>query len=96
MKYLILIAILLLSGCATAPVTKPEIRYVDKVVTSCPAPPVVSQPRLLVSTLTDADKLDAGKVAQYYNADIETLLGLIDQYTKILKKYEDLTPKELK
>ncbi len=86
--------LIMLGGCSTIPTVHTEPTPVDRVVYSCPPPPIVGQPTLLVPTLTDADKTNYSKVATSYEADIVTLKGLVKTYQTVLDKYKTLQPKE--
>lgn len=86
----ILLAVLVLSGCATTLPTAPTI--IEKLVPFKVEVPVVQPcvseevplPELLIGKLTDADISDPGKVVQYYVADVEQLKGVVLRQKKLL------------
>lgn len=81
----------LLTACTSGTIIKPQIVTVDKPVFSCPVPPVVNDVQLLTSTLTEQDRKDPGKVAQYYKADIIQLQGQIQQYKTVIESYKNIS-----
>lgn len=97
MKY-ILLATLLLVGCAT------DCQTVIHQTTAFPVMPTIEAPQhptLKIDELTDADKQDSGKVAQYYNATIEQLDSyaaqlkiIVDEYVKAGQEVNRLTAEE--
>jgi len=87
--------ILLFTGCGYN--TNIVYRDVARPMLICPAPPEIEMPELYISTLTDADRADYGKVAQYYNITIRQLLDhiekqslVIDRYNKTSESYEEM------
>lgn len=87
---LLLLASMILVGCATpsAPVCVPEtIEVKVPVPVPAPQPPVLIRPQLAIYMLTDTDKQDPGKVAQYFEATVKQLIGYSIQLETILDGY---------
>lgn len=92
-----IVIVILLSGCSTLMPTKTEIKEVKTPVLVCPEPPAISKPNLLIDQLTEEDKNDPGKVAQFYKGTVKQLTeyvkeleAIIEQYDKTSKKYDEL------
>lgn len=80
--------VLVLTGCSATLPQKPEIVYVDKIVTKeCPAPPELSLPKLYTDQLSDQDKEDSGKVVQLYKATVKQLMGAVQERDAIIDGY---------
>jgi hypothetical protein len=83
-----MIPFVLLVGCGGNAFTKPDIVYVDKIITKeCPEPPEVNLPDVYIYRLTEDDKKDPGKVAQYWKATAKQLMGAIQERDAIIEGY---------
>ena len=87
-KSLLLLAALLISGCATT--KQIEIQTVDKAVLGCPAPPILKRPDLPISTISESDT--DGAIAIKYKATIYLLMDYAKQQEAIIELYKNLPP----
>ncbi len=80
-----------LAGCASTGTnipSKPDIVYVDKIITKdCPVPKYLTLPDLYIYQLSPQDSKDPGKVAQVYKATIKQLMGAVQERDAILNSY---------
>ena len=81
-----ILAIVLLSGCATTPrkittVTKP----IGVPILYCPAPPILIKPALPISNASS--NTSDGELVKLYVATIETLVGYINEQQSIIIQY---------
>lgn len=90
-KFVTLVAVLALVGCATNPnkinITT-DVKPIAVPIIYSPAPPVVTHPDLPFSTITSADS--DGMVAKKYAASVEALIGYAEQLEDIVKQYQTI------
>lgn len=89
MRYISLLILSVASGVGCS-VQRPDIEYVEvKVpVISCPKPPLIIAPKLLINELTVKDATDYNKIVNYYDATLQQLIAHIEKQQKIIKTYE--------
>jgi hypothetical protein len=89
MKILLIVPIvLMLTGCPGGLPTKPDVVYVDKIITKeCPEPAKLEVPEMYIHKLTDADKQDPGKVVQYWKATVKQLMGEVQSRDAVIDGY---------
>lgn len=94
MNKLLICIPLFLNGCSLFQ-ERVEFEFVEVwyPMLVCPAPPVVERPDLYISKLTEMDRTDYGKIAQYYEVTLEQLITYIDSLELVIDSY-DKTSKE--
>jgi len=90
-KLVTVVAILLLTGCATGPrriqITS-DVKPIAVPIIYSPAPPVVARPDLPHSTIVAADS--DGEVVKKYAASVEALIGYTEQLEDIVAQYKKI------
>lgn len=91
-KYLILLLLLFLNACTTAP-SKIQTEDVNMAVLYVPKPPSIPPLQLEYFKLTDSQLMNDGEVAKAVQIDYIVLTYYIKIYMKVIDKYIELSEK---
>lgn len=89
MKYIMIISIILISGCATQQTV--EFVEVAKPILTCPPPPGLERPDLALSTIQPGNTSTPGEVVKRYKATIIQLQKYAEELEIIVERYEEVS-----
>jgi hypothetical protein len=97
MKYAVILAAALLTGCVTKPQIVERIVTVEvkvPVVTPIPEPKATVRPQLMIYHLGPGDENSPGKVLKYYKASVKQLQGYTLELEAIIEGYRQASKKQ--